>query len=295
MSADGRERSSLLGTVADWLSGREVGRKSDPNRSLRPKRVAAIYDIHGNLPALEAVLKDLKSADVDLIVVGGDILPGPMPRESLACLFNAGIPFKCIRGNGEREALALAAGASSTLPPETQAAVKWSGEQLSEEEGLSIHQWPPTRKVDIEGLGTVLFCHATPRSDTEIFTRQTPEANLLSVFQGVGAPIVVCGHTHMQFDRTIGGTRVVNAGSVGMPFGATGAYWLLLGPGVELRKTSYDLDGAAVRIRATRYPGAADFAKRHIMSAPGEEETLKNLSAVEIKPSTPAVVTDANA
>jgi predicted phosphodiesterase len=256
--------------------------------------VAAIYDIHGNLPALEAVLKEVRAADVDLIIVGGDILPGPMPRESLACLFNAGISFKCIRGNGEREALALAAGASSTLPVEVQAAVKWSGEQLSEEEGLTIHQWPPTRRVDIEGLGPVLFCHATPRNDTEIFTKLTPEANLVSVFAGAGAPIVVCGHTHMQFDRTIGDTRVVNAGSVGMPFGATGAYWLLLGPGVEFRKTSYDLDGAAVRIRATRYPGAADFARRNVMSAPSEEETLKSMGAVEIKPSTPAVAADAS-
>ncbi len=245
--------------------------------------MAAIYDVHGNLPALEAVLKDVRRAEVDLIVVGGDVLPGPMPRESLAALFNAGIPFKCIKGNGDREALALAAGATSTLPPEIVPGVKWSGEQLTEEEGLAIHQWPPTRRVDIDGLGAVLFCHATPRNDTEVFTRLTPEANLLSVFDGVGAPIVVCGHTHMQFDRTIGSTRVVNAGSVGMPFGATGAFWLLLGPGVELRHTSYDLDGAAVRIRATRYPGAADFARRNVMSAPSEEETLKRMAAAEIK------------
>ena len=289
MSADERERTnSLLGTVTDWLTGREVGRRSDPSgRNQKPKRVAAIYDIHGNVPALEAVLQDVRGADVDLIVVGGDVLPGPMPRQSLACLFNAGIPFKCIKGNGDREALALAAGATSTLPPEIVPAVKWSGEQLSEEEGLAIHQWPPTRRVDIDGLGTVFFCHATPRNDTEIFTRLTPEANLLSVFDGVGAPIVVCGHTHMQFDRTIGTTRVVNAGSVGMPFGATGAYWLLLGPGVELRQTSYDLEGAAVRIRATRYPGAAEFARRHVMSAPSEEETLQRMAAAELSAPTP--------
>ena len=110
------------------------------------------------------------------------------------------------------------------------------------------------------GLGEILFCHGTPTSETDAFTRLTPEDALLPVFDGVGVSVVVCGHTHMQFDRMIGTTRVVNAGSVGMPFGRTGADWLLLGPDVELRNTPYDLAQAGERIRETSYPQANELA-----------------------------------
>jgi predicted phosphodiesterase len=74
----------------------------------------------------------------------------------------------------------------------------------------------------------VLFCHATPRNDVDIFTERTPEARLVEIFADVDADVVVCGHTHTQFERTIAGKRVVNSGSVGMPYEeAPGAYWLL--------------------------------------------------------------------
>jgi len=165
--------------------------------------------------------------------------------------------------------------------------VKWSGEQISEEEGLAIHQWPPTRKVDIEGLGPVFFCHATPRNDTEIFTRETPEERLLPVFAGAAADLVVCGHTHMPFDRAVGGIRVVNAGSVGMPYGEPGAYWLLLGPGspsgIEPRRTPYDLEAAAARIRATSYPQAEDFAERSILHPPPEAEMVARFEKLALR------------
>ena len=133
-------------------------------------------------------------------------------------------------------------------------------------------------KTAIAGTGEVLFCHATPRSDTELFTRTTPEARLLSLFDEVTAGLVVCGHTHMQFDRAVGRTRVVNAGSVGMPFGEPGAYWLLLAHGVQLRHTVYDLERAAERIRATAYPGAQEFADRYVLQPPTEEEMLRAFS-----------------
>ena len=100
-----------------------------------------------------------------------------------------------------------------------------------------LERWPRTLRLGIDSLGDVLFCHATPRSDSEILIRLTPEDRLLPVFEPAGVSLVICGHTHMQFDRRIGSTRVVNAGSVGMPFEAPGAYWLLLGPGVEQRNT----------------------------------------------------------
>jgi putative phosphoesterase len=250
-------------------------------------RVAAIYDIHGNLPALEAVLADVRRARVDLIVVGGDVLPGPMPRETLACLLDAEMPVRFIRGNGDRESVALSAGAlTSDVPERFQPAVRWSGQQLSAAEASIVAHWPPTVELDIQGLGRVLFCHATPRSDKEIFTRVTPEASLVPVFTDVNAAVVVCGHTHMQFDRMVGATRVVNAGSVGMPFGAPGAYWLLLGSEIELRRTVYDFEQAASRIRATQYPSAEEFAARSVSSPPSEEEMLAVYGGA--KPFTPS-------
>ncbi len=128
-----------------------------------------------------------------------------------------------------------------------------------------------------------MFCHATPRNDTEIFTRLTAEERLQPIFQGADAAVVVCGHTHMQFDRTIGGIRVVNAGSVGMPFGEPGAYWLLLGPEIELRHTPYDLAKAAERIRATKYPQAREFAERNILQPPTEAEMLQAFGKAELR------------
>jgi len=248
------------------------------------ERVAAIYDIHGNLPALEAVLEDVRQADVDLVVVGGDVLPGPMPRETLDCLFDLDLPIQFIRGNGDRITLEDGAGENVVgLPEAIRATVRWNAEQLNPADVRRINAWPETLRLHIDTLGDVLFCHATPRNDTEIFTRLTPEDRLLAIFELADASVVVCGHTHMQFDRTIGRARVVNAGSVGMPYADPAAYWLLLGPGVELRRTSYDLERAAERVRATSYPQAREFADNDILHPRSEREMLELLGSVEIK------------
>jgi predicted phosphodiesterase len=142
--------------------------------------------------------------------------------------------------------------------------------------------WPLTTTIEIDGLGKVLVCHATPRNETEIFTKRTPVERLLPVFTGVDASVVVCGHTHMQFDRAVGRLRVVNAGSVGMPFGTTGADWLLLGPDIELRKTTYDTAAAAAQFRRTEYPLVEDFAVRYILDSPPEEEFLTAWAPAEV-------------
>src|SRR5947209_2685588 len=247
-------------------------------------RVAAIYDIHGNLPALEAVLREVRQAEVDQIVVGGDVLPGPMPRETIARLLDLDIPVRFIQGNGDRAVLEARTGTETgALPEQAREAVRWVARQLDPEHERLLASWPKTLQVEIRGLGEVLFCHATPRNDTEVFTRLTPEDRLLPVFEGVDASVVVCGHTHMQFDRTIGGMRVVNAGSVGMPFGEPGADWLLLGPGVQLRHTPYDLKGAAERIRATSYPQAQEFADREILQPRSEKEMLELFAKAELR------------
>jgi predicted phosphodiesterase len=247
-------------------------------------RVAAIYDIHGNLPALEAVLQDIRHAGVDEVVVGGDVVPGPLPRETLACLLGLNVPARFIRGNGEAAVLAEMAGTgASNVPEPSRGILRWVAQQLDAEHGQLLAGWPPTLRVHIPGLGEVLFCHATPRSDTEIFTRLTPKDRVLPAFAGVDVPLVVCGHTHMQFDRNIGATRVVNAGSVGMPYGEPSAYWLLLGPGVELRHTSYDLAAAAERIRGTSYPQAQEFAANDILHPRSESEALALLGKAELR------------
>jgi predicted phosphodiesterase len=249
-------------------------------------RVAAIYDIHANLPALEAVLQEVSRAQVDRVVVGGDVLPGPMPRETLARLLDIGSPVHFILGNGDREVLARMAGAETdwyrTAPGQRRVPVRWTAEQLRPEHQQLLAGWPALCRMAIPGLGEVLFCHATPRNDTEVFTRVTPADRLVPVFEPAGVPVVVCGHTHMQFDRTVGPVRVVNAGSVGMPFGEPGAYWLLLGPGVQLWRTPYDLASAAERIRATDYPQAQQFAMQSVLRPPSEEETLAALARAEL-------------
>ena len=154
---------------------------------------------------------------------------------------------------------------------------------MSLEQEQFIASWPLTVRVAISGLGEVLFCHATPLNDMDIFTRTTPEAPLVSIFAAAGAPLVICGHTHMQFDRMIGNVRVVNAGSVGMPFGSAGADWLLLGPDVELRRAAYDLGAAAAAIRATAYPKAEEFASKYVLDPPKEADMLRAFAAAELK------------
>ena len=160
----------------------------------------------------------------------------------------------------------------SSVPADAKAIIRWQSQQIDSALQRLVTGWPMTCRAEVVGLGEMLFCHATPRHENELFTRLTPEDRLLPVFDELGVPLVVCGHTHMQFDRTIGKTRVVNAGSVGMPFGEPGADWLLLGPDVELRHTAYDLARAAERMRATTYP--EDFAARYVLNPPAAEQML---------------------
>jgi predicted phosphodiesterase len=241
-------------------------------------KVAALYDIHGNLPALEAVLDELRGEGVDRVVVGGDVLPGPMPCETLDRLLSLDLPVEFIYGNGEAAVLEQLAGREpGKVPDPYRPAIHWTAEEVRASHGSAIAGWPMTQLVGIPEIGNVLFCHATPRNEDEIFTATTPEERLLPIFDVLDVPVVVCGHTHMQFDRMIGRARVVNAGSVGMPFGDPGADWLLLGDGetgLQLRHTPYDLPAAATRVRATAFPWPEDFAARYILQPPSAAEML---------------------
>jgi diadenosine tetraphosphatase ApaH/serine/threonine PP2A family protein phosphatase len=168
-------------------------------------------------------------------VIGGDVFPGPMAHLVLERLSTMESPVDFIYGNGEvavREC--LAAEVPRLVPPSHRPAIEWNARMLSDDARASVAAWPMTLRIETPSMAIVLFCHATPRNENEIFTAETPETKLIPIFQNVGANVVVCGHTHMQFDRMVGRTRVVNAGSVGMPFGSACADWLLLGNDVEL-------------------------------------------------------------
>jgi predicted phosphodiesterase len=246
-------------------------------------RVAAIYDIHGNLPALEAVIAEIRRERVDQLLVGGDVVPGPMPRETLEYLLALNIPAQYIRGNGDREVVtAIHGGENSALPEPVREAIRWNAEQVRPYETL-LAGWPLTRTMSIGDVGEVLFCHATPRNDSDIFTALTEARAVLPAFSGVTAPTIVCGHTHMQFHRPIGAHHVVNAGSVGMPFQPRGAYWLLMDRVIDMRRTDYDYEAAAARIRATRFPQADQFATGHVLNPPSEAAMREALRAGELR------------
>ena len=217
-------------------------------------------------------------------MVGGDVFPGPMPLETLARLRELRTPTDFIYGNCEVAVLAARAGQDpGRMPERSKEAIRWTAKLLSfDDEGI-LRAWPKTLSLEVSGLGEVLFCHATPRDENEIFTRLTPESAIMRAFEGVKAQVVVCGHTHMQFDRAVGGIRVVNAGSVGMPFGTAGADWALLGLDVELRHTEYDLARAVKRVRTAKYPQSEEFATKYILQPPTEAEMLELFTRSEIR------------
>lgn len=239
-------------------------------------KIAAIYDIHGNLPALEAVLRDIEAEDPDLIVVGGDVAAGPLPRETIVRLRNLSAPARFIRGNADRMLVTrFDEVQSGILPPDTSKfPLTWIAQEITVAQREFLASFEETAVLPVGTLGDVLFCHATPRSDEEHFTVLTADARLQEIFTGIEQPTVVCGHTHMQFDRPFGAMRLVNAGSVGMPYGKPGAYWVMLGPDVQLRHTAYDLENAALRIRQSGYPRAGDFAAHNVLEPPSEAEAL---------------------
>jgi putative phosphoesterase len=247
--------------------------------------IAVLYDIHGNVPALEAVLEEVRANGVDQVVLGGDVVPGPMPAEALAMLRALTMPVRCLRGNGDR--LVLAARRGNDIAPEVPEAFResiyWNARQIDDRTAAWMAGWPATLQLDVEQLGRVLFCHATPRNDTDIFTAATDEQRLLPLFRDVDADLVVCGHTHMQFDRRVGRTRVVNAGSVGMSFQGTGAYWLSLGDRLRLHRTPYDLEAGAARIRGTHYPQAESFAVQNVLATPAESVMIQAFSKSEVR------------
>jgi putative phosphoesterase len=230
-------------------------------------RVAALNDIHGNLPALEAVLAEVEEAGAEVVVCGGDVVGGPFSAEVFDRL--ARLPdVRFLRGNGDR----------MVLEGVDEYGQDWNTERrrLGDARLAEVASWPLTLELEIDGLGPTLFCHAIPTADDPIFTRLTPDEDVDELLGDVSADVVVVGHTHVQFDRRLpSGVRVVNAGSVGMPYGGRrGAFWALLGPEVELRRTDYDVDAAAAAIRAVGGDGNEQLA-RVLLEPPDPDEASR--------------------
>jgi predicted phosphodiesterase len=239
---------------------------------MRRMRIAALYDIHGNLPALDAVLAEVDLLDVDAIVVGGDVVPGPMMAETVARLRDLGDRAQFVMGNGDREVIAaFDAGPAQDDGQETSFSrfTAWAAACLDRADRDFLAAFAPVVHLEVDDLGPTLFCHGSPRSDTEMITALTPPERLAPMLADVAERIVVCGHTHHQFALDLDGRSVLNAGSVGMPYqGAAAAFWLLLGPEAELRRTDYDVDGALETLRATGAPDVDEVMLRQSLEDP---------------------------
>jgi predicted phosphodiesterase len=243
-----------------------------------PERVAALYDIHGNLPALQAVVAELEQLRVDTILIGGDVVSGPMPRETVELLGELQPAPIVIRGNADREVAEWRRSGSKPAKDDIDAQrTAFAAARLDDEALALLASLPLVATMDVEELGRTLFCHATPSSDEETFTELSPISRIERLFGGVSARTTVCGHTHMQFDLKLpSGRRIANAGSVGQPYeGRRGAYWALLERGnVHLRRTDYDYEQAERMIASSGFP----FADIHIadlfVSPPTREDAL---------------------
>ena len=213
-------------------------------------RILALYDIHGNPDALDAVLNDPRAASPDAVVVGGDVVPGAYAAAALdrldALSERLDAAMHWVRGNGEREVAAAVDGAPPTPGDGAAEMAAFTAARLEPERARTLGDLPLTVTVD-----GVLFCHATPRSDEELVTRISTPERWAQVLAGVAAPLVVAGHTHQQDDRVVGGVRFVNAGSVGLPYeGFSDACWLWIEDGVpQLRRTAYDAAAVGARMR----------------------------------------------
>ncbi|SCK52829.1 Predicted phosphodiesterase [Streptomyces sp. WMMB 322] len=260
-----------------------------------------LSDIHGVLPALEAVLAEPGVRTADHVVLTGDHLAGPQPLETLELLRGLGDRAVWVRGNADREPAELRdaavrgagegeGGESGNSGDEERreraeqhgapfAIDLWAAGLLSETDARFLAGLPRTARLEVDGLGPVLFCHATPRDDAEVVLADSGSERWAEVLSGVDTDVrtVVCGHTHMPFVRIVQGLLVVNPGSVGMPYGRPGAHWALLGPGdsVTLRRTTYDYAAACARIAAeSAYEGAAAWADEYVHARNSAEDAL---------------------
>ncbi len=232
-----------------------------------------LSDIHANAVALGAVLAELEAAPPDLVVFGGDLTWGPLPQRTLELVHGLGLPKRFVAGNAER---ALLEPSPEPTPREAWMLASHSRSALD-----FLAAFERTVSIAIEGLGPTCFCHGSPRSDEELVTPRTPEDRMRAVSEGISERVLVSAHTHVQFDRRVAGIRSVNPGSVGIPYeDRPGAYWALLGPDVELRRTEYSLEAAAAAYRATDDPLAEEMVEL-LETPPSRDEVIQQAETLE--------------
>jgi putative phosphoesterase len=235
-------------------------------------RIAALYDIHGMLEPLEAVLRELEQEQFDAVLIGGDAISGPQPAETFARLRELRTPIHWIRGNGER---ALGPDGADAVIGDAEEALRFTASQFSADDRRSLSSLPERVTLEVDGLGETLFCHASPRNDLDIVTPGTPDERFGVLLEGVEERVVVAGHTHMQLDREVNGVRWINPGSVGMPYeGEVAAFWALLGPDLELRRTPFDVERSSAALLASGWPEAESFVDENLRAAPSREEVV---------------------
>jgi predicted phosphodiesterase len=236
-------------------------------------RLAALYDIHGNLRALEAVLAEVEREAPDRVLIGGDVALGPLPRETLERLARLGTRAVFLRGNCDRE---MAAANDTAVNSPWGRRTKWAAGRCSPTQLEFLAGLPTTVTLPIDGLGPVLFCHGSPRRDDEILTQISPDDRLRAALGHTDERIIVSGHTHVQYSREAIGRRWINPGSVGMAYETSpGARWALFGPDVSLRCTPYDASALAADVRTSGFPDPEEFVEKYVASSPDPAEVTK--------------------
>lgn len=242
---------------------------------MEAERVVVLSDVHGVLPALEAVLAEPDVRSADLVVLTGDLAAGPQPVETLDLLDSLGDRAVWVRGNADRELVEMARGETGSIPDPI---APWAASALRPDQVEWLAGLPLSVVIDIAGIGLTVFCHATPRDDTEVVLVDSRPERWAEVFAVLDDDVaaVVCGHTHL-FSRLVDRRLVVNPGSVGMPYGGPGAHWAVIGgrERVSLRRTDFDLDEACARIAtASGYPEAGEWADVYVRSRYSDLEAL---------------------
>jgi putative phosphoesterase len=229
-------------------------------------RVAALADVHGNAPALAAVLEEVEREAPDLVVFCGDLTWGSLPQETLELVRAMPVPARFVRGNADR-----------AVGSDLEGRGPWMDAMHTPDDMAFLAGFEHTVAVAVDGLGPTCFCHGSPRSDEECVTERTPETRVREFMEGREERVVVTAHVHLQYERSLGWIRQVGPGSVGLPYGGEPgrAYWALLGPEVELRSTEYDLDAAIARMRATDDPRVEAIVEL-MLEPPSRDEVVED-------------------
>ena len=231
-------------------------------------RVAALADVHGNAPALAAVLTELEREAPDVVVFCGDLTWGSLPHETLALVRSLAIPARFVRGNADRALLELSRDEVEQPSPRE----RWMLAQHDAEDLALLAAFESTVTLAVDGLGATCFSHGSPRSDEECVTERTPVERVREFTAGRAERVVVTGHVHLQYEREVDGIRLVGPGSVGLPYGEGGcAFWALLGPDVELRRTDYKVEAAITLMRETDDPSVEQIVELMLEPPPREE------------------------